>query len=203
MLSDEKPLLHGDVQQANSSFGRYTEVGHSSVVLNSELGDYSYCGPNCDIANTSIGKFSNIASNVRIGPTDHPMHTASLHHFMYRSSWYWDDAEDDTAFFAARSARRAFIGHDTWIGHGVIIKPDVTIGHGAVIAAGAIVTKDVAPYTIVGGVTARLIRERLPGDIAERLMDLAWWDWPHDEIRAALNDFRALSAGSFLDKYQS
>lgn len=71
------------------------------------------------------------------------------------------------------------------------------------IAAGAIVTKDVAPYTIVGGVTARLIRERLPRDIAERLMDLAWWDWPHDEIRAALNDFRALSAGSFLDKYQS
>jgi len=203
MLSDKKPLLHEDVQQVNSRFGRYTEVGRGSVILNSELGDYSYCGTGCDIANTSIGKFSNIASNVRIGPTDHPLHTASLHHFMYRSSWYWEDTEDDAAFFKARASRRTTIGHDTWIGHGAIIKPDVKIGHGAVVAAGAIVTKDVAPYTIVGGVTAGVIRERQPRDIAERLIDLAWWDWPHEQIRAALDDFRALSAQDFLDKYQS
>lgn len=203
MLSEQTPLLHKDVQQVNSHFGRYTEVGRGSIILNSELGDYSYCGPGCDIANTVIGKFSNIASDVRIGPTDHPLHTASLHHFMYRSSWYWEDAEDDAEFFEARAARRTTIGHDTWIGHGAIIKPDVKIGHGAVIAAGAIVTKDVAPYMIVGGVTAGVIRERQPREIAQRLIDLAWWDWPHRQIRAALGDFRGLSAQDFLDKYQS
>ncbi|MGB0967586.1 MAG: chloramphenicol acetyltransferase [Halocynthiibacter sp.] len=196
------PVMQGDATQVNSSFGAYTEVGAGSLILNSEFGDYSYCGPGCDIANTTIGKFSNIARNARIGPTDHPLHTASLHHFMYRSANYWDDAEDDADFMAARKTRRTTIGHDTWIGHGVIIKPEVTIGHGAVIAAGAVVTKDVAPYTIVGGVTAKLIRERQPREIADRLVALAWWDWDHLEMRAALNDFRALDAAAFLAKYE-
>jgi acetyltransferase-like isoleucine patch superfamily enzyme len=72
----------------------------------------------------------------RIGPTDHPLDRASLHHFMYRSADYWPDAEHDADFFAHRESRRTVIGHDTWIGHGAIIKPEVTVGHGAVIAPG-------------------------------------------------------------------
>jgi hypothetical protein len=56
----------------------------------------------CDIANADVGKFANIASLVRIGATDHPLDRASLHHFMYRSALYWDDAEDDADWFAQR-----------------------------------------------------------------------------------------------------
>ncbi|MRT33049.1 acetyltransferase, partial [Xylella fastidiosa subsp. multiplex] len=88
------------------------------------------------------------------------MQRATLHHFTYRARSYWDDAEDETDFFAARRAKRVVIGHDVWIGHGATILPGVTVGNGAVIGAGAVVSKDVAPYTIVGGVPARLIRER-------------------------------------------
>jgi phosphonate metabolism protein (transferase hexapeptide repeat family) len=144
-LSATAPLVHPDCDITNSSFGAYCEVGRGSRVIHSDFGDYAYCDRLADIANTSVGKFANIAAMTRIGPTDHPMARASLHHFLYRSSYYWEDAADDAAFFAARSARRTMIGPDTWIGHGAIIKPDVTIGAGAIVAAGAVVTHDVAP----------------------------------------------------------
>lgn len=77
------------------------------------------------------------------------------------------------------------IGHDVWIGWDAVIMPGVTIGHGAIIATKAVVTRDVAPYTIVGGNPAQPIKTRLPNDMIARLLDLAWWDWPVDTIKAA------------------
>ncbi|CUH75873.1 Chloramphenicol acetyltransferase [Tritonibacter multivorans] len=200
-LSAETPHIHDGCQITDSRFGAFVEIGAGSRVAHSAFGDYSYCDRGCDIANAQIGKFSNIASAVRIGATDHPLTTASLHHFLYRSASYWEDAEDDADWFVRRAARHAVIGHDTWIGHGAMIKPEVTIGHGAVVAAGAIVTKDVAPYTIVGGNTASLIRRRFPVAVSEAMMELAWWDWDHARLRLALPDFRSLSAEAFLEKY--
>ena len=195
------PLIHEDCLIVDAAFGRFTEVGRGSRVLNSQFGDYSYCERYCDIANARIAKFSNIASFVRIGPTDHPMDRASLHHFLYRSRDYWPDRENDGAFFAHRESRTAFIGHDTWIGHAAIIKPEVTVGDGAIIASNAVVTCDVAPYSIVGGVPAQPIRPRFAATIADRLMALAWWDWGHEDIGRALDDFRHLTAEGFLEKH--
>ena len=82
-----------------------------------------------------------------------------------------------------------------------MIKPEVTLGHGAVVAAGAVVTKDVDPYTIVAGTPAKSLRLRQPRDIADRLIALAWWDWDHDALRLALEDFRTLEAEAFLERY--
>lgn len=200
-LQAETPFVHPDCQIHDSQFGTFVEIGAGTRVMNSRFGDYSYCDRGCDIANAEIGRFSNIASATRIGATDHPMDKASLHHFHYRSGLYWDDVEDDQAWFAHRASRKAQIGHDTWIGHGALIKPEVTIGHGAVVASGSVVTKDVAPYTIVGGNTAHVIRRRFTEAVAERMMELAWWDWSHDRLRACLSDFRSLSAEAFLEKY--
>jgi serine acetyltransferase len=70
-----------------------------------------------------------------------------------------------------------------------------------VIAAGAIVSKDVAPYTIVAGVPAKLIKPRFPANIARRIEALAWWDWEHERLQAALADFRSLSPEAFLEKF--
>ena len=77
------------------------------------------------------------------------------------------------------------IGHDVWIGWDAVIMPGVTIGHGAIIAAKSVITRDVAPYTIVGGNPGQVIRQRLPKSDIERLLALAWWDWPVEAIRAA------------------
>ena len=200
-LSPSEPFIHPDCELTDTRFGAYVEIGRGSRIAHSELGDYSYCDRYADIANATVGKFANIASFTRIGATDHPLHTASCHHFLYRSGDYWDDTERDEAFFAHRKSRRATIGHDTWIGNNAMIKPEVTVGDGAVVAAGAVVTRDVAPYSIVAGMPAQKIRDRQPTEIAARMIALAWWDWDHDRLRAALPDFRELTAAAFLEKY--
>lgn len=201
-LTADAPFLHADCSIEDASFGAFVEIGQGSRIAHSSIGDYSYCDRYADIANTTLGKFANIAAFVRIGATDHPMEKASLHHFHYRSASYFDDAADDAAWFAHRQTRRTMIGHDTWIGHGAQVRPEVTIGHGAVIAGGAIVTKDVAPYMIVAGIPAVPLRARFSDAVAERMLALAWWDWPHDRLRAALDDFRKLRAEDFLDRYE-
>lgn len=201
-LTENPPPIPDDAEVVNTGLGRWCEIGRGARILNSTLGDYSYCDRFADIANTTVGKFANIAAMTRIGPTDHPMTTASLHHFLYRSEYYWDDTARDEAFFAARAARRTVIGHDTWIGHGAIVKPEVTVGNGAIVGAGAVVTRDVAPYTIVAGNPARVLRRRFDETVAARLERLAWWDWDHAALRAALPDFRALPAEEFLNRYE-
>jgi phosphonate metabolism protein (transferase hexapeptide repeat family) len=197
----EAPLVHETADVQASTLGRYTEIAERCRVQETILGDYSYMMQDCAAWCVTIGKFSNIAASVRMNATNHPTWRATLHHFTYRASDYWPDAEHEAEFFAERRARRVTVGHDTWLGHGSTVLPGVTIGDGAVVGAGAVVSKDVRPYTIVGGVPAKPIRERFERRTAERYQALAWWDWNHDRLRAALDDFRSLSAEAFLEKH--
>ena len=199
----ESPTIHETARVAHSTLGRYTEVGAGCTVSRSTMGDYSYCVGNTQIAYSTIGKFANIAANVRIYASMHPMHRASLHHFTYRSAWYFEGEEDDAEFFEWRESNAITIGHDTWIGHGVVIMPGVTIGNGAIIGSNAVVTKDVADFAIAVGVPARTIKQRFNDNVAARLDALAWWDWSHEKLHQALPDFRKLPIEAFLEKYQS
>jgi serine acetyltransferase len=90
-----------------------------------------------------------------------------------------------------------------WIGHGVIVLPGVTVGDGAVLAAGAVVSKDVAPYTIVGGVPARPIRMRFTPAIAAQLQAIAWWHWPLEKLMAHLGDFQSGDIAAFCQRHQN
>ncbi len=202
-LSSEGAVIHPTARAVNSTFEPWTEVGEGARILNSTFEAYSYCDRFADIANTTVGRFSNIAAMTRVGPTDHPFTHAAQHHFLYRSSYYWDDAEDDPAFFAARAARRTTLGPDCWIGHGAIIKPELTIGAGAIVASGAVVTKDVPPFMIVAGCPATPLRPRFDPRTIDRLMALDWWDWDHARLREALTDFRTLQAEAFLEKHHA
>jgi phosphonate metabolism protein (transferase hexapeptide repeat family) len=197
----EAPLVHATAKIVDTTLGRYTEVGAGCTLSHSTMGDYSYCVDNTQIAYATIGKFANIASHVRIYASMHPMDRASLHHFSYRSSWYFEGESDDQEFFDWRAGQRITIGHDTWIGHGAVIMPGVKIGNGASIGANAVVTRDVADFAIAVGVPARTIRQRFSDDIASRLDALAWWDWEHERLHAALKDFRSLTAEEFLGQY--
>ncbi len=201
-LSSDTPFIHPDCKITDSNFGAFTEIGQGSRITHTTMDDFSYCDRYADIANARIGKFANIASFTRIGPTDHPMDQPSLHHFLYRSDDYWDGIGRDEAFFDHRHSRVATIGHDTWIGHGAVIRPEVTIGHGAVIASCAVVTRDVGPYQIVAGVPASPLRARFPSGVVDRLLALAWWDWDQTVIRDRVNDFRLLPIEAFLEKYE-
>lgn len=197
----ETPLVHDTAKVTDSVLGKYTEVGAGSTVSHSTLGDYSYCVENTQIAYATIGKFANIASHVRIYASRHPMDRASLHHFTYRSAWYFEDAADDQSFFEWRASNGITIGHDTWIGHGAIVMPGVMIGNGAVVGSGSVVTRDVPAFAIAVGTPARVMRPRFPAPIVERLETLAWWNWEHRRLRGALEDFRSLGVEAFLEKH--
>ncbi|KFB11383.1 DapH/DapD/GlmU-related protein [Nitratireductor basaltis] len=199
----ETPLVHETADVTGSTFGRFTEIGERSRVNDSSVGDYSYIVQDCLVWCAQIGKFSNIAAACRINATNHPTWRATLHHFTYRAGDYWQDAQNEEGFFEWRRENAVSIGHDTWLGHGATVLPGVKIGNGAVIGAGAVVSRDVEPYTIVGGVPAHPIRRRFDEKTAERFEELAWWDWSHDKLRAALDDFRALTAQEFLDKHEA
>ena len=197
----ETPLVHPSAAVRDSALGRYVEIGERCVVAETHVGDYSYLMQDCETWAARIGKFVNVASHVRINATNHPSWRATLHHFTYRADDYWPDADREEDFFDWRRENAVTVGHDVWIGHGATILAGVTVGNGAVIGAGAVATHDVAPYMIVVGVPARPLRPRFAEGIGARMDALAWWDWPHATLRAALDDFRRLSAESFLDKY--
>lgn len=197
-----EPVIDPTARVRQATLGRYTEIGARTSFAESTLGDYSYVVNDSDVIYTTIGKFCSIAAHTRINPGNHPMQRASQSHFTYRASAYFDDAQDEPGFFDWRRSTPVTIGHDVWIGHGAIVLAGRSIGTGAVVAGGAVVTKDVPAYTIVAGNPARPVRRRFPEAIAERLEALAWWDWDHGALRAALDDFRALRIEAFLEKYE-
>lgn len=190
-----------DCDIRNSAFGCYTDIGAQNRIQNTVFGDYSYTGAYCYFQNADVGKFSNIAAMVRVGPTAHPMDRPSLHHFTYRRRLYGFSEEDDASFFADRVARRTWIGHDTWLGHGAIVMPELSVGTGSVIGAGAVVTRDIPPYTVAVGVPAKPVKDRFSEAIASALLEIAWWEWTHETIRARLEDF-LLPAAQFVEKYR-
>ncbi len=197
----EAPEIDPSCWVRESDFGRYTYLGPGCHVMYSEVGDWGYAMGANHIAHAHIGKFCNIATGVRINPSNHPWWRATLHHFTYRSLSYGFELPDDLEFFAWRARDQVRIGPDVWIGHNAIIMPGVTIGAGAAVGSGAVVTRDVPPYAIVVGVPARVLRTRCDARTAQRLLELAWWDWDDSQLRAALPDLRAMDIEAFAARY--
>ncbi len=143
-----------------------------------------------------IGRFCQIAHGVRFI-------TASANHAMGGISTYpfgvFDPDTIETFKAGFEALPDTVVGHDVWIGHGALILPGARIGSGAIIGAGAVVAGEVAPFAVVAGNPARVIRYRFaPQDVA-RLLEIGWWDWAPARIRAALpallaGDVAALAA---------
>lgn len=194
----EHPVFHSHVRVVRSHFGAYTEIGANSTIVETTFDNYSYTAGDNQIIYSTIGKFSNIASHVRINPGNHPLERVTLHHMTYRRSLY-GFGEDDADFFQWRRDHHCTIGHDTWLGHNVIVMPGVRMGHGSVAGSGAVVTRDVEPFMIVVGVPAKPLRLRFPERIVEKLLQIAWWDWDHATLGARLDEMNHVEA--FVEKY--
>lgn len=162
---------------------------HGLVEFSGEcaIGLFSYVNGALKLSRTGIGRYCSIGEQVIINPGNHPVNWVSTHPFASDPSGVSAGMPSLPAYRAIavtqavgeRDTRgdRVTIGHDVWIGTRAMILGGVRVGHGAVIAAGAVVTGDVEPYSIVAGVPARHLRYRLPQEEREALLELAWWDW--------------------------
>lgn len=140
-----------------------------------------------------IGKFCSIACGARFlfNSANHTLTSLSTYPFhLFYEEWGLD-RKDVTRSWDNKGD--IVIGNDVWIGYEAVVLAGITIGDGAVIGARAVVTEDVAPYTIVGGVPARPIRRRFPEETISALLRLRWWDWPKDKIAQNLP---AIQSGS-------
>jgi acetyltransferase-like isoleucine patch superfamily enzyme len=130
-----------------------------------------------------VGRFCSIAQDVRIGLSEHPTDWLSSSMVGYVPNvhgWTGRMAAEGRAprlkLGQFRTRPTTSIGNDVWIGYGAFIRSGITIGDGAIVAAGAVVTRDVEPFAIVGGTPARVLRQRFAPEIAERIRRSRWWD---------------------------
>lgn len=184
------------------------------------IGAFSYfVGPYID-ACVSIGRYCSLADGVRIGDAEHPVDWLSTSPFQYTPSRFgWHAAAHEEDFVAVTPGRdgvppvtrqAAVIGNDVWIGANALIRRGVTIGDGAIIAAGAVVVKDVAPYQVVGGIPAGVIRPRFSADVIARLQELRWWRFsptqlsglPFHDVGSALDQLEQRIANG-LEPYEA
>ena len=133
-----------------------------------------------------IGKFCSIACGTKFLFTsaNHTLRSLSTYTFPIFFEQWGLDAQNITDAWDNRGD--ITVGNDVWIGFESVILSGVTIGDGAIIGARAVVTKDVPPYTIVGGVPARPIRKRFDDETIAALEALRWWDWPAEKIRRSI-----------------
>lgn len=154
-----------------------------------KIGKYTY-GVNQKTATypeqiKEIGAFCSINYTASIGSMNHPTDLVSTHPFLYLQNRGFI-AKDITKY---QLNKKVTIGNDVWIGAHAVILPGVKIGNGAIIGAGAVVTKDVPPYAIVGGVPAKVIRYRFSKEIINAMEEIQWWNWDDEKIKANLELF--------------
>lgn len=164
---------------ANCFISKETKIYKESV----QIGDYTYMNGG-KIFYAKIGKFCSIGYNVFLGSGEHYTNKVSTYPLKNKIGHL-------PGLIDFPEQKDCIIGNDVWIGNNVSIKQGITIGDGAIIANGAVVTHDVEPYTIVGGVPAKVIRMRFDKEIIEELLKIKWWNWDIDKIKQAVlnNEF--------------
>jgi len=182
----------------NSHFGNFVHLGDEVKLINSDIGDHSYVNANTRIIKSNIGKYCSIGPNVILGMGIHPTDLISTHPAFYSNNKSFKTFSNKNYF---EEYEKITLGNDVWIGSNAIIMGGVTIGDGAIVAAGAIVTKDVKPYEVVGGIPAKHIKMRLDKKIIDRLMKIKWWD--KDESWIENNFSLFLDSNEFLNYFSN
>lgn len=161
----------------NAKYGSNVSIGYNTYVEEDvSIGSFTYINSNSYVENCSIGKFCSISSGVYISPFEHNNQYITTHPILYNKVYGF--VKENTRF----TRPKVNIGNDVLISLNCIILEGINIGHGAIIGAGSIVTKDVKPYEIVGGVPAKHIKYRFEMDKINYLLNLQWWDWDREDI---------------------
>lgn len=180
-----KPLINSHLIEVGE-FSYYDDPHHAAEFENRNV-LYHY-GPE----RLRIGRFCSLATGVRfiMNGANHRMDGPSTFPFPTMGG-SWAGHMDLLSGLPSRGD--TVVGNDVWLGNGSTVLPGVSIGHGAIVAAGAVVARDVPPYSVVAGNPARLVRHRFEPEHVDRLLRIAWWDWPVEKIDRHL---RIIMAGS-------
>lgn len=153
-----------------SKVGRYCSFKENSTFINVQIGNYTYFARNCVVSDAKIGSFCSIGPNCQVGLGIHPIHLVSTSPIFYSNLGQLPEVWTQENFIKENIP--VYIGDNVWLGANVIVMDGVSIGEGAICAAGAVVTKDVPPYAIVGGVPAKVIKYRFEKEIISSLLEL-------------------------------
>lgn len=189
IAKDKKTIyLNNVITDPNIQIGDYT-IYNDSVNNPCEFykNNLLYYYPKINNDKLIVGKFCSIACGVKFifNGGNHTMKSFSSYPFpVFFEEWNFH-VEDISSTFDNKGD--IVIGNDVWIGYEAVIMAGVTIGDGAIIGTRSVVTKDVPPYTIVGGIPAKIIRKRFDEDTIEKLLSIRWWDWDIEKISGKLS----------------
>ena len=167
----------------------------NAQVSKSHIGLGTYISGNSKLRNVQIGRFCSIGQNVETGFGIHPIHYLSTHPAFYSTqkqagfSFVQEQLFAEHKFVDIHKKYFVSIGNDVWIGNNVKIMDGIEIGDGAIIGLGSIVTKDVKPYSIVGGIPAKMIRMRFDDKSIKKIIELQWWNTDIKELEKKANWF--------------
>ena len=193
---------HNVTIDSHSHFEGSNVLSENVTFLNSSIGYASYVGERSFIKNASIGRFTCIATDVITVAGNHPVgQFVSVHPAFYSTAkqsgftFVKENKFPDFKYIDPQKKLSVKIGNDVWIGTRATILEGIEIGDGAVVAAGALVTKNVPPYAVVGGIPAKVIKYRFEEEVIKKLTAFRWWNkdvsWiaEHAELFSNVNDF--------------
>jgi acetyltransferase-like isoleucine patch superfamily enzyme len=184
-------------------------LGPFVIRADTHIGAFTEFGREVETQAATLGRYCEIGPGSLLGATGHPTTWLSVSAFQYRkATWGWhqsadanqviDPEADGRQSFRSVAGDRATIGNDVWIGANVVVLRGVTIGDGSIVAANAVVTKDIPPYSIAGGIPAKVIRPRVADGLRDELQALQWWRFspnqlsgiPYDDPAQAVRQLR-------------
>jgi len=174
-------------------FGDYNVLSPDVYIQDVNIGDFSYIGARSKVLNTTIGKYTGIGPDVHIGLGKHPSSDfVSTHPIFYSPKMQSGITFSNRSYFD--EFEKITIGNDVWVGARATILDGVDIADGAIIAAGAVVTQDVPPYAIVGGVPAKVLKYRFSRKQIDLLLQAKWWDRDVSWLRDNFMEFRHIDS---------
>lgn len=183
----------------NSLLGDKVILSGKYSIQDSEIGSFTSISTNSRISLTTIGKYCSIGPNFISGWGIHPTDGISTSPIFYSMSHATGKVFSKKNKVIER--KRIKIGNDVWIGSNCIVLDGITIGNGCIIAAGAVVTKDVPDYAIVGGVPAKIIKYRFDDETIHELQKIKWWNFEDNDIQYVEEYF--FNVQEFIKKYKN
>lgn len=173
----EHVYIKKNVSIIDTRVGKYTEFAEGANIADSIIDECSSIGRRTTVRDAEIGKYTSISYCCSIGAVEHPYDRCST------SSAFYRKRRGFVEFNEKQHSESVIIGNDVWVGCNAVILGGVKVGDGSIIGAGAVVTHDVEPYSIVVGNPAKFLRYRFGPVERENLLKAKWWDLPEEIIK--------------------